>query len=126
SPWRSLEGRASGEAPNGLERHFDLVVAVRRREEHRLVLRRREVDAASEETLEQRWIVVDEKRRHRTDSLEAAVLCEPVEPLPLLLELLVHLWREAPQDREAGRRRERVSRQRPRLVDVAGRSEALH
>ena len=45
-----------------------------RSREHRLVLRRRDVDPALEQVTEEPGVVVDEERGHRADALEAAEL----------------------------------------------------
>src|SRR5207249_4731687 len=89
------------EARGRFDRAVDFLVAVRGREEHRFVLRRRYVDAALQEVAEQGRVVVDEQRRHRADSLEAAVSAQRVKTLPLALELVVDLRGQAAQDREA-------------------------
>jgi len=93
------------EARNRCNRPVDLVVAVREREEHRLELGRRDVDAAREQVPEQRAVPIGvaalhvleapdravghEQRQHRADAAHAAELREPsLEARAASLELV--------------------------------------
>ena len=73
-------------------------------------------------------LVPHEEGEHRPHALDAAELGEALletraQPLELVVDSLVA---QPPQHRQAGRGRERVSRQRPRLVHVSGRGEPAH
>ena len=107
------------------------------RDEHGLELARRNVDPAFEQVAEKcavairvgplrvvevaHGLVGHEQRRHRADTLDAAVRRKPaLEPGTAPLELFVHgRIAEAPEHREPCRGGERVSRQGSGLVDVA-------
>src|SRR5215212_2207908 len=128
---RNAAKSSGAEISNGVGRAVDLLVAVSEREEHRLVLRRCDVDAAVEQTAEKRGIRIDvgrKERRHRADARDAAVTRESVlEAPPTPLQLLVELRHaQAAQDGEPGSRRQRIPRERPRLIDGARGSELLH
>ena len=117
---------------------------MRERDEHRLVLARRDVDPAFEEVAEERRVaagvgplrVVEvphlvvrlEQRRHRADALHAAVRREPgLQARAATLQLLVdRRILQAPDYSEAGRGCERISRQRSGLVHVTGRRDPIH
>ena len=108
----------------------------------------RDVDPAGEEVAEERGVGLGvarlgllqvphgprsaEERRHRPDPLDGRALAgrlaqAGLEPRAAPFELLVDRWvAQAPQHRDAGGRRERVPRERSRLVDVALRGEELH
>ena len=85
-----------------LDRRVDGFVVVRERDEHRLELRRRDVDPAREQVLEERRVLGMEERQHRADARHAAVLGESVrEPGRLGLELVVEgNVARAPQHRQ--------------------------
>src|SRR5215210_1908074 len=133
------------EVSGGLQRPVDLRVAVRRRDEHRLELRGRDVDAALEQVAEEsaeapavargclavvtNRALAEEDCDHRADPLDADTVGSQafLDPGAGALELCVDLGlAEAPQDDERGRRRERVPGERARLVDRAGRRELVH
>src|SRR3954468_22066500 len=129
---------------NGLDRAIDFLVAVRERDEHALELARRDVHAAREQVPEERAValgvaalrvvevahrlVVREQRRHRADTLHATVRRKArFESSRTGLEPAIDVLVAQPaEDRQPGRRGERIAGQRARLVDVAARSEAVH
>ena len=115
-------GSAAEEPPRRLDGAVDLFVAVRERDEHRLVLRRRDVDAAREEAAEQRAVrarrrtpsrlqienrpLPDEQRQHRADALDASERGQPgLEPRRALLELVVDVGGRGVVGAPPGRRR---------------------
>ena len=73
-------------------------------------------------------LVLAEEGQHRADALDGAEGGEPcLETRAAAFELLVDRGVAQPaQHRGAGGGRERIARERPRLIDVADRSEALH
>src|SRR5260370_23152126 len=102
STWLRVVERA-----NGVERAVDLVVAVRERHEHRLELRRRDVDATLEQMAEERRVTLGvarlrvvevphgpirvEEREHRADAGDCSERGESrLEPRAPALELAVH------------------------------------
>src|SRR6185436_13148523 len=121
---RRSAATSASDGGNGLHRAVDLLVAVRERDEHRLELRRRDVDAAVEEAAEQgavglgvrtlrvleaaHRLVRPEQRQHRADALDRAERREALlEARALPLELLVdRRVAEAPEHGEPGGRRE--------------------
>src|SRR6266545_6223864 len=124
----------------------DLVFRVRKREKERLELRRRHVDPAPEQAAEELSVALRaacprivevpyrtglrEKRGHRAGALDAparrGVAEALLEPRASSLEVIVDLRRQASQYRKSRRGRERVSRERARLIDAADRCEAFH
>ena len=74
-------------------------------------------------------LVAQEEREHRADALDAPERLRgrrssrAPQPLELVVDARVA---QAPEHRQAGRGRERIAGERPRLVDVAGRREPAH
>src|SRR5207244_4139135 len=96
------------EVANGLHRPVDLLVAVRERDEHRLELRRRDIDAAGEQMAEKRAVALrvalldvvevadsllrHEQRQHPAGAPDAAERRQSLlETRPAALELDVDL-----------------------------------
>src|SRR6266508_520695 len=136
-PCKELLGR--------LDRALDLAWAVRGRDEERLELGRRDVDAVREQMPEERTVAIEvacpgvldvsygcapeENSQHGSDPLHGHILVvEPgLERRACLLQLSVDVGvAEAPQNGERGSGGQRVSRQRARLVDRPLGRELVH